>query len=84
MHTVKRTINGKELSLETGRFAKLASGSIMVRYEDTMVLVTAVSDVRSVTWDPSPRRASDGWESAPFCAGEPPPRRLGSPPTRPW
>ncbi|MBE2265173.1 MAG: polyribonucleotide nucleotidyltransferase [Flavobacteriales bacterium] len=43
MHTVKRTINGKELSLETGRFAKLASGSVMVRYADTMVLVTAVA-----------------------------------------
>lgn len=43
MHTVKRTINGKELSLEVGRFAKLASGSVMVRYADTMVLVTAVA-----------------------------------------
>jgi polyribonucleotide nucleotidyltransferase len=43
MHTVKKTINGKELSLETGRFAKLAAGSVMVRYGDTMVLVTAQS-----------------------------------------
>jgi polyribonucleotide nucleotidyltransferase len=43
VHTVKRTINGKELSLEVGRFAKLASGSVMVRYADTMVLVTAVA-----------------------------------------
>ncbi|MBK6759734.1 MAG: polyribonucleotide nucleotidyltransferase [Ignavibacteria bacterium] len=43
MHTVKKTINGKELSLETGRFAKLSAGSVMVRYGDTMVLVAANS-----------------------------------------
>ncbi len=43
MHTVKLTINGKELSIETGRFAKLASGAVMVRCGDTMVLVTAQS-----------------------------------------
>jgi len=43
MHTVKKTINGKELSLETGRFAKLSAGAVMVRYGDTMVLVAANS-----------------------------------------
>ena len=32
MHTVSMTINGKELTLETVRFAKLAAGSVMVRY----------------------------------------------------
>jgi polyribonucleotide nucleotidyltransferase len=41
MHVVKTMVNGKEFSLETGRFAKLADGSVMVRYGDTMVLVTA-------------------------------------------
>jgi polyribonucleotide nucleotidyltransferase len=41
MHTVKKTINGKELSIETGRFAKLSAGSVMVRFGDTMVLVAA-------------------------------------------
>ena len=35
-------INGKKLTLETGRLAKQADGSVMVRYGDTMVLVTAV------------------------------------------
>lgn len=35
-------IGGKILSIETGRFAKQANGSVMVRYGDTMVLVTAV------------------------------------------
>jgi polyribonucleotide nucleotidyltransferase len=33
----------KELSLETGRMAKQADGSIVVRYGDSMVLVTAVA-----------------------------------------
>ncbi len=36
-------INGKRLSIETGRFAKQANGSVMVRCGDTMVLVTAVA-----------------------------------------
>jgi polyribonucleotide nucleotidyltransferase len=34
---------GKELTLETGRMAKQADGSVVVRYGDTMVLVTAVA-----------------------------------------
>jgi polyribonucleotide nucleotidyltransferase len=42
-HIVSRTINGKELSFEVGRFAKLADAAVMVRYADTMVLVTAVA-----------------------------------------
>ncbi len=41
MHTVKMQLNGKEFSFETGRFAKQANASVMVRYADTMVLVTA-------------------------------------------
>ena len=36
-------IGGKKLSIETGRFAKQANGSVMVRYGDTMVLVTVVA-----------------------------------------
>ncbi|MEO8398903.1 MAG: polyribonucleotide nucleotidyltransferase, partial [Ignavibacteriaceae bacterium] len=36
-------INGKVFSIETGRFAKQANGSVMVRYGDSMVLVTAVA-----------------------------------------
>jgi len=30
-------IGGKKLLIETGRFAKQANGSVMVRYGDTMV-----------------------------------------------
>jgi ribonuclease PH len=42
--TVSTTINGQEFSLETGKVAKQAGGSVMVRMGDTMVLVTAVGD----------------------------------------
>ncbi len=34
-------LGGRELSLETGKYAKQVSGSIIVRYGETMVLVTA-------------------------------------------
>src|SRR5205085_500168 len=37
------TIGERELSIETGRLAKQADGSIVVRYGDTMILATAVS-----------------------------------------
>src|SRR4051812_12874128 len=36
-------VGDKELSVETGKVAKQADGSVVVRYGDTMVLVTAVS-----------------------------------------
>jgi polyribonucleotide nucleotidyltransferase len=36
-------IGGKKFSIETGRFAKQANGAVMVRYADTMVLVSAVA-----------------------------------------
>lgn len=36
-------IGGKKLSIETGKLAKQANGSVMVRYGDTMVLVAAVA-----------------------------------------
>ncbi|MEP6925840.1 MAG: polyribonucleotide nucleotidyltransferase [Pyrinomonadaceae bacterium] len=36
-------LGDKELSIEMGRVAKQADGSVIVRYGDTMVLVTAVS-----------------------------------------
>jgi len=41
-------IGGKIFSIETGRFAKQANGSVMVRYGDTMVLVTAVASEQAV------------------------------------
>jgi polyribonucleotide nucleotidyltransferase len=36
-------LNGKEFSIETGRMAKQADAAVVVRYGDSMVLVTAVS-----------------------------------------
>jgi polyribonucleotide nucleotidyltransferase len=48
MVTKQIEIGGKSYIIETGRFAKQANGAAMVRYGDTMVLVTAVasSDVK--------------------------------------
>jgi polyribonucleotide nucleotidyltransferase len=40
MEVVKTEIAGRELSIETGRMAKLANGAVVVRYGDTMVLCT--------------------------------------------
>lgn len=41
-------LGGKELSIETGKLAKLVSGSVTVRYGDTLLLVTAqASDAQS-------------------------------------
>ena len=41
--TVERTIGGKLVSIETGRFAKQASGAVVVRVGDTMTLVATVA-----------------------------------------
>ena len=39
----KEEIDGKTLSIQTGKTAKQASGSVVVQYGDTIVLVTVVS-----------------------------------------
>ncbi len=45
MHTYKMDLQGKEFTMETGRLAKQASGAVLLRHGDTVVLVTAtVSD----------------------------------------
>src|SRR5450759_940021 len=36
-------IGDRELAIETGKMAKQADGSVVLRYGDTMLLVTAVS-----------------------------------------
>jgi polyribonucleotide nucleotidyltransferase len=43
MMKVERDFHGRKLTIEAGRLAKQASGSVVVRYGDTVVLVTAVS-----------------------------------------
>ena len=40
---VEAEIGGKIISIETGKIAKQASGSVVIRSGETMVLVTAVS-----------------------------------------
>ena len=40
---LKAEIGGKTLSIETGKIAKQASGSVVVQYGDTIVLVAVVS-----------------------------------------
>jgi len=42
-HTVELEFAGRTLSIETGRMAKQANGSVLVRSGDTIVLVTAVA-----------------------------------------
>ena len=41
------TLAGRDLVIETGRMAKQADGAVLVRYADTMVLVTAVANFDS-------------------------------------
>ena len=44
METLLKTeIRGKTLSIESGKHAKQASGSVVVQYGDTIVLVAVVS-----------------------------------------
>lgn len=40
-HRYTTQFGGKELILETGKYAKLVSSAVMVRYGDTMLMVTA-------------------------------------------
>jgi len=41
MHKKELTLGGQTLSIETGKLAKQANGAVIVRYGDTVVLVTA-------------------------------------------
>ncbi len=43
MNTVSFNINDSLLTIETGRMAKQADGSVVVRLGDTMILVTVVA-----------------------------------------
>jgi polyribonucleotide nucleotidyltransferase len=46
MTTVELDIKGKPIILETGRMARQADGSVVVKYGDTVILATAVADKR--------------------------------------
>lgn len=43
MHTFQMQLGGRQLVIETGKMAKQASGSVLVRYGDTVVLVAATA-----------------------------------------
>lgn len=43
MHTFSTTLGGRPLIIESGKMAKQANGSVLVRYGDTVVLVTATA-----------------------------------------
>src|ERR1700746_2703705 len=50
---VSREVGGKEISFETGKLARQASGAVVVRSGDTMVLATAtVGNLRDVDFLP--------------------------------
>ncbi|GAA0522871.1 polyribonucleotide nucleotidyltransferase [Deinococcus depolymerans] len=49
--TYKTMLGDRELSIETGRLAKLVSGSVTLRYGDTMLLVTAQAREEKSTLD---------------------------------
>jgi polyribonucleotide nucleotidyltransferase len=43
IHTVEVDLDGRKLTIETGKIAKQASGSVVVRWGDSVVLVSACS-----------------------------------------
>ncbi|MCD0168350.1 polyribonucleotide nucleotidyltransferase [Deinococcus sp. 23YEL01] len=49
--TYKTMLGDRELSIETGKLAKLVSGSVTLRYGDTMLLVTAQAREEKSTLD---------------------------------
>ena len=50
-HVVTTTLGGKEVTLETGRLAKQADGSVLVTCENNVVLVTVVSSRKASDLD---------------------------------
>src|SRR5574340_826637 len=56
LHTVEMTLNGRTLSIETGRVAEQANGAVLCRYGETVLLATA-------TMSTSPREGIDFFPS---------------------
>lgn len=49
---VELDLNGKKLSISTGKVAKQANGSVMVQYGDTVVFASAVMAKKEIAEDP--------------------------------
>ena len=45
-HTIQVEVGGRSLSFETGEVARQAGGSVLMRYGDTVVIVTATKEDR--------------------------------------
>ena len=55
-HSVQTKLNGNAISIETGKVAKQADGSVVVRCGGTMVLSTVVASRTAMeAWYPSGR-----------------------------
>src|ERR1700732_2077889 len=52
VHTFEADLNGRKITLETGKMAKQANGAVVVRAGDSVVLVTACANA-----DPKPGAA---------------------------
>jgi len=69
IHTVEVDLQGKKLSLETGKLAKQAGGAVVVRLDETVVLVTACSNL-----EPKPGQAffplTVDYREATYAAGK--------------
>ncbi|MBA2470530.1 MAG: polyribonucleotide nucleotidyltransferase, partial [Chloroflexia bacterium] len=79
--TVSTEINGRTLTLETGRIAGLAMGAVTVRYGDSIVLTTVVGEKEQKTDLPFFPLTVD-YEERMFAAGKIPggfPKREGRP-----
>ena len=47
IHTVEVELDGQKLTIETGKLAKQAGGAVVVRWADSVVLVSACAAARS-------------------------------------
>ncbi|MDX2267187.1 MAG: polyribonucleotide nucleotidyltransferase [Bryobacter sp.] len=46
VHTVEIDVEGHKITLETGKMAKQANGAVVVKHDDSVVLCTAVSNLK--------------------------------------
>ena len=51
VHSVSIDVGGRPLTIETGKYAKQANGAVVVRQDDSMVLITACASKDDVPFD---------------------------------
>jgi len=57
-------LGGRKLTIEQGKMAKQANGAVLVRYGDTVVLVTATASSATVATVPARRMPSSNSDPA--------------------